>query len=175
MDRSYATAVQRVLLTGMSGTGKSTVIAELAARGYKAIDTDDGNWHHWVDVAGAPDRVWREDRLCELLSTEDADVLFVSGTASNQVTFYPQFDHIVLLSAPKPVLLQRLASRTTNPYGKHPDELARVLGHIQTIEPLLRRAATFEVDTTAPVAEVVDTILRRIGVIPGNTRDEPRD
>jgi dephospho-CoA kinase len=34
--------VKRVLITGMSGTGKSTVIAELAARGYNAADTDDG-------------------------------------------------------------------------------------------------------------------------------------
>jgi dephospho-CoA kinase len=35
-------AVKRVLLTGFSGTGKSSVIGELAALGFKAIDTDDG-------------------------------------------------------------------------------------------------------------------------------------
>jgi dephospho-CoA kinase len=34
--------VKRVLLTGISGVGKSTVIQHLAARGYKAVDTDDG-------------------------------------------------------------------------------------------------------------------------------------
>jgi dephospho-CoA kinase len=34
--------VKRVLLTGMSATGKSAVVRKLAARGYKAIDTDDG-------------------------------------------------------------------------------------------------------------------------------------
>ncbi len=33
-----------VLLTGMSGTGKSTVIEELAARGYKAVDADADGW-----------------------------------------------------------------------------------------------------------------------------------
>ena len=32
--------VKRILLTGMSGTGKSKVIGELAARGYKAVDAD---------------------------------------------------------------------------------------------------------------------------------------
>lgn len=31
----------RVLITGMSGTGKSTVIAELAARGYHVVDADE--------------------------------------------------------------------------------------------------------------------------------------
>jgi shikimate kinase len=154
--------VKRVLLTGMSGTGKSTVIAELAARGYKAIDTDYGNWHEWVTVAGEPDWVWREDRIRDLLATEDAEVLFVSGTASNQGQFYRQFDHVVLLSAPTPVIVDRLATRTNNPYGKHPDELARVLGHIESVEPLLRRGATLEVDTSVPLDQVVETIVRLV-------------
>jgi dephospho-CoA kinase len=30
--------VQRILLTGMSGVGKSSVIGRLAARGFKAVD-----------------------------------------------------------------------------------------------------------------------------------------
>jgi predicted ATPase len=42
--------VKRVLLTGMSGTGKSTLIGELAARGYKAVDLDADEWSEWVDV-----------------------------------------------------------------------------------------------------------------------------
>jgi septin family protein len=42
--------MKRVLLTGMSGTGKSTVINELAARGYKAVDTDDHGLSDWVAV-----------------------------------------------------------------------------------------------------------------------------
>jgi dephospho-CoA kinase len=37
--------MNRVLVTGMSGAGKSTVIQELQRRGYKAIDTDwDSEW-----------------------------------------------------------------------------------------------------------------------------------
>ncbi len=157
-----------MLLTGMSGTGKSTLIRALAARGYKAIDTDTEAWSIWVTVPGdsdrpgasaEPDWIWREDRIQRLLSTEDADVLFVSGCKSNQGRFYAQFDHIVLLSAPAPLLMERLATRTTNPYGKHPDELARILRHLHTVEPLLRRTASLEVDTSAPVDQVIETIL----------------
>jgi shikimate kinase len=33
--------VKRVLLTGMSGTGKSGVIQALSARGFTPVDTDD--------------------------------------------------------------------------------------------------------------------------------------
>ena len=160
--------MKRVLLTGMSGVGKSTVICELAARGYKAIDTDTDEWSEWVTVAGDPDQsgareepdwVWREERIQGLLSSEDADVLFISGCKSNQGKFYAQFDHIVLLTAPVRLLMERLATRTTNSYGKHPDELARILWHVQTVEPMLRRCASLEVDTSAPVEQVIETIL----------------
>ena len=156
--------MKRVLLTGMSGTGKSTVLAALAARGYKAVDTDYGDWHEWAEVDGERDWVWREDRIRELLATEDADVLFISGTTANQGTFYPQFDQIILLSAPASVIAARLAARTNNPSGKHPNELAQVLGYLETVEPLLRRGASLEIDTRAPVDQVVAAILARVGV-----------
>jgi shikimate kinase len=163
--------VKRVLLTGMSGTGKSTLIGELAARGYKAVDTDSDEWCEWVNVAGdesagedgGPDWVWREERIQRLLSTEDAEVLFVSGCKSNQARFYPQFDEVVLLSAPTDVMVERLATRTNNPYGKDPDELALILRQVQTVEPLLRRSASREVDTSAPLDQVLETILRLVG------------
>ncbi|MGN6674813.1 MAG: hypothetical protein ACTHMA_16055, partial [Thermomicrobiales bacterium] len=95
--------------------------------------------------------------------TEDAGVLFVSGCRSNQGKFYSQFNHVILLSAPAPLIVERLATRTNNPYGKQPDELARVLGYLETIEPLLRRSASLEVDTSVPVAVVVTTIWSSCG------------
>lgn len=108
------------------------------------------------------DWVWREVRVRQLLSADDAGVLIVSGTASNQGKFHPQFDQIILLSAPAAVLRERLASRTSNDYGKDPGELARVLQHLETVEPLLRRAATLEVDTDAPLDQVLETVLSAV-------------
>jgi len=158
--------MKRILITGMSGTGKSTVIRALAERGYKAVDTDSDKWSMWADdtieANTGPDWIWREDRIQQLLSTEDADILFVSGCKTNQGTFYPQFDHIILLSAPVELIIERLMTRTTNSYGKHPDELAQVLHYLETVEPLLRRGATVEVDTSAPLDHVVQTILKYV-------------
>ena len=166
--------MKRILLTGMSGTGKSTLIDALAARGYKAVDADCDEFSEWVEftggseVAGSPveadrDWVWRADRIQALLSTEDADVLFLSGCASNMGQFLSQFDHVVLLSAPADVIVERLKTRTNNPYGKHPDEVARVLGLQETVEPLLRRAAGHEIDTSACLDDVVASLLQLVG------------
>jgi hypothetical protein len=74
--------------------------------------------------------------------------------------FLPQFDHIVLLSAPADVMVERLLTRTNNQYGKHPDEVARVLALKQTVEPLLRKVAGDEIDASAPLDHVVMIVLR---------------
>ncbi len=113
-------------------------------------------------IGPGQDWVWREDRIQDLLSTADADVLFVSGCSPNQGKFYPQFDHVVLLSAPAEVIVERLASRTNNPFGKRPEEVARVLLLINEIEPLLRAGAGHEIDTSIPLDQVVTKVLQLV-------------
>jgi shikimate kinase len=100
--------MKRILLTGMSGTGKSSVIRALADLGYKAIDTDDG----WCEKLPDGRQRWREDAITALLATEDTDVLFLAGCEENQVQFHPQFDHIILLSAPIKTMLQSFVAAT---------------------------------------------------------------
>lgn len=68
----------------------------------------------------------------------------------------------MLLSAPPEILASRLATRTTNPYGKDPAEVAETLQYQQTVEPLLRASATLEVVTTEPVTRVADIVLDHV-------------
>jgi hypothetical protein len=65
----------------------------------------------------------------------------------------------VLLSAPANVLLHRIATRTTNEYGKSDHERRLVLDHLREVEPLLRATCTHEVDATLPLDEVVDRLV----------------
>jgi shikimate kinase len=150
--------VKRVLITGMSGAGKSALLDELAARGYRTVDTDYGDYHETVDG----EWLWREDRIDALLSEGGAGLLFVQGTTRNQVKFYSRFEHIVLLSAPAEVLVERLTKRINNPYGKDSAELAETLEYLETVEPLLREAATLEVVATVPTTQVADIVLAHV-------------
>jgi dephospho-CoA kinase len=154
-----------VLVTGMSGTGKSAALAELARRGYRVVDTDYGGYSEEVPCSGPGgwEQLWREDRIDALLDAYDDGVLFISGCVSNQGKFYPRFDAVVLLTAPENVILERVASRETNEFGKRDAERDRIVHDLAKVEPLLRAGATAEIDTRAPLGEVADALERFAG------------
>jgi len=79
---------------------------------------------------------------------------------------------IILLSAPAGTLAERLAARTGNPYGKAPGDMARVLADLSAVEPRLRRAASHEIRTTIPLADVVAQVLHLAGA-PRVTAPDP--
>jgi dephospho-CoA kinase len=139
----------------MSGTGKSSALAELARRGFRVVDTDDPGWTVEGDDGG---RWWDEQRMAQLLA-DDGPTLYVSGTVTNQGRFYDRFDAVVLLSAPAEVLLRRLETRTANEYGKSFEERELILGHLREVEPLLRATCTHEIDATLPLADVVERLV----------------
>jgi dephospho-CoA kinase len=149
--------MRRILVTGMSVTGKSTALMELERRGFRVVDTDEPPWSEWRDDVGG--YVWREDLIAELLARESGPTLYLSGTVSNQGRFYPQLDAVVLLSAPADVLLQRIENRTTNDYGKTAEERRLILSHLADVEPLLQATCTHEIDATLAVDDVVARLV----------------
>ena len=71
---------------------------------------------------------------------------------------YDRFRHVVLLSAPLDILLERVSSRTNNPYGRTPEQRAEIERYLETVEPLLRRRATVELDGQRPVSKLTDLV-----------------
>ena len=147
----------RVLLTGMSGVGKSALVAELRRRGHLAYDADDDGFSEPREDGRWG---WRADRVAELLAAHREGLLFFAGCSEEQAAL--PFDYRVLLTVPRAVLIDRLRTRTGNPYGRSGTELAQVLADLAAVEPLLRRSADLVLTTTAPLAQVADRLLAAV-------------
>jgi dephospho-CoA kinase len=157
--------MSRILVTGMSGTGKSSALTELGRRGYRVVDTDEPGWREYREYAEAIDELhrgeflWIEDRMTALLDSDDGRSLFVAGGVRNQAKVYDHFDAVVLLTAPADVILDRVARRSTNAYGKSPLERAEILADLAEVVPLLREGCTHELDASRPLDEIVTDLI----------------
>jgi shikimate kinase len=157
--------MSKIFVTGMPGTGKSSALAELGQRGYRVVDTDDPGWRVYHEHVEPIDELhrgewhWVDASMDALLDSDDARPLFVGGAARNQTKFYGRFDAVVLLSAPSDVILDRIARRSTNTYGKSALERAMVIADLAEVEPLLREGCTHELDASRPLDEVVADLI----------------
>jgi hypothetical protein len=168
--------VRLLWVTGSSGVGKSTVCGLLKGRHALAVDADWEGYNHWVDrasghvVADPPYPVpagWLE-RYAWRISRAEVEVLaerahdktaFLFGSVENEVDVRDLFDHVVCLVADNETLQHRLLSRTTNEFGKHPDELAAALHWNNTVETKYRRLGATIIDGRLPPPKVADAIL----------------
>lgn len=173
-------SVPLVWVTGNSGVGKSTVSAFLKSLGELAFDADWQGYNHWVDrtsgqvVAEPPYPVpagwlerfaWRISRaeVGALAARAHGKTAFLCGSAENEVDVRDLFDLVVCLVVDNETLRDRLQTRTTNAFGKHPEELAAALGSNDSIESTYRRLGATIIDGRRPVAEVANTILAAAG------------
>lgn len=168
--------VTLVWVTGNSGVGKSTVCSVLHAQGYPAVETDEDGHSQWADrttgepVADPPDPVpagwldsygWRISRpKVEALAARSGDrVVFLCGSAENEAEVLDLFDLVVCLVADDKTLTERLATRTTNTFGKNPEELAAVLHWNPREEAKYRRLGATVIDSSRPAVEVAAEIV----------------
>jgi broad-specificity NMP kinase len=158
------------LITGLAGTGKSAVITELARQGHNAVDTSTEEWSEWrrVRETGSSEQgprdewVWRESRIADLLALASGDHLFIAGCCSNMTALASKFDQIVLLTADRQRMLDRLAPRWDLRFAGDRFERYLVLRDLDVTLPKLRDFAHHEIDTTnqgiAEVARMIVTI-----------------
>jgi hypothetical protein len=101
------------------------------------VDADLPTWS--IEVASptgsGAEQLWRQDAMEALLAQHVTGWLFVAGCASNQGSFYDRFDAVALFSVPREVVLQRIAARSTNPFGKRAHEQQRILADLKAVEP----------------------------------------
>jgi dephospho-CoA kinase len=163
------------LITGYPATGKSSVAKELERRGYAAYDTDDvPGLNHYVYKNGTSvdfskghiedkselESVWNKNELAKLL--QSADEVFICAVTSRQHEFYDQFDKIFVLTIDGATLKHRILTRTTNDFGKHPNEMKMLVdGHKGFVHQMLKEGAT-PIDAMQPLRKVVDDVLNKL-------------
>ncbi|TDQ40673.1 AAA family ATPase [Aureibacillus halotolerans] len=149
-----------LFITGMSGTGKTTILSHLNQKGYKTIETDD---HPLVKKTYNPvlketDWIWDKHKIQSILNDHTEGILFLSGAVSNQSHFYAYFDEVICFSAPLETILSRVEKRTTNPYGKTEAERNDIIDNFERFAGIIQASATVTIDTTRDIHQNVKEI-----------------
>jgi broad-specificity NMP kinase len=147
-----------IFVTGLSGVGTTSALEQLEKEGYNVVDTDYG-YVKEVKIGGIEERVWDEEKIMQVLEKYKQSHLFISGCYSNQGKFYKYFDYVVLLKTELNVMLDRINKRTSNNYGKSPEERAEVIDSYENVLPLLEKGSDIIIDTTHTK---IDEVCKRL-------------
>lgn len=169
-----------ILIAGISGTGKSSVCAELTKRGYKAFDIEEGGLFVMLDKrTGKPfvdynnydtdkvkyhDWVCDEKKLRELMRKNKEGVTFYAGIASNTFELLPLFDKVILLMVRPELIRKRLSKRTNNDFGRTVEVQDMVLREKDPWEKQMKEKGAIVIDANRSLAEVAEEIIRKINL-----------
>jgi|GEM_PF-47116 len=167
------------LITGRGGSGKSTIAAELARRGYKALDGDNiPGLSRWEDTAtGRPVEVdfhgfvdytkvawnWESEVLKKVISanTQDQEPFFLCGSASNQANLYDGFATVFVLELDSKTHRERLSFRDSA-YGKDLKMMSELIDKHQSLVKELAQAGAIVVNVNQSLEKAVDDILDHV-------------
>jgi len=169
-----------LLVTGVSGAGKSTVARRLSAWGHRALSLDaDDRLCSWTDLDGhrvsrpeQPDTPWlaahhwRWDpaRLDEIIAQARADgveTLWLCGQAANAGELVDRFDAYFLLEIDQATMRQRMVhgAGRGNDFGRVGDSLSMALAGYQQFVASWRRLGAVTIDATQGVDGVCEDLL----------------
>jgi thymidylate kinase len=168
-------------ITGISGSGKSTVLSELRHRDYEAYDVDEAGpatakWHNNVTGFIHPkSSVKKEARTPEFLANhswkvprqEVADLaeqaatkkVFLGGAIANESELQDLFSVMFALAIDDDTLKHRLLSRTNNDWGKNPHELDQTLAVNHELDERYKKFGYVVIDASQNTDAVVAQIL----------------
>ena len=165
-----------VLITGRSGTGKSTICRELLDRGFTALDADriEGfvGWFDLdtlqkveVDYTEPIDKskvgwLWQHQAMKALVAKYRD--LILCGSADNQFEFYDYFDKVFVLNLPPEEQTKRILSRTEHDYGKLATMLEQIIIEQATLVEKSQVLGAYVINAQPNPNVICDQILKVI-------------
>ena len=152
----------KVLLTGMSGVGKSTILKQISKSYSHSIDFDYDGWIHMDDMSN--DRKMDTNRIINYIQKYNDEDIFFSGTTINQKEIYPYLDFIITLTAPIEIMHERILSRENNSFGKSNHDWEKIKNDKREFEQLIMKSSDFVISTDKIANDIVDEIYNRVGL-----------
>lgn len=150
----------KVLLTGMSGVGKSTILDYLKLDGHQTIDLDYDEWINYDDVMN--DYVLDTKRMITYMEQNNHRNVFLAVTTSNQKEIYSYLDYVIVLTAPVKIMKDRIQTRD-NSFGKSEAEWNKIKSDKELFEPLIIQSSDFTISTDKAISEVLSELYHLIG------------
>lgn len=170
----------KTLLTGVAGTGKSTIVKKLNERGIFSIDLHDipglffwqnketkekvqytpGRPKEWFDTV---DRLCDINKLKELLNQQASIVMAGTTGGSNQKEFLSVFDKVILLQANSDTIIYRMQTRTNKSgYGKTEAEQRDNIEWQKEFDQQIISNGAIPVSTEGAIDDVVKKIIEML-------------
>ena len=168
--------MNKYLITGRQGSGKTSIIKYLQKLGYTAYNTDDlpavtklqdretGEIIEWPDSKVDWSKYawnWQKAEIEKLLKSDD--VVFIGAVVSNQVDYYPMFDKVFVVTVSSDTLRTRLESHE---HASHhlPGEIDRITNDHENKQNLFINEGAEPVSGERSTEAIANDILRLVGL-----------
>lgn len=168
----------QILITGVAGSGKTTISEELNRIDKEAIDIErvDGLFSmieratgkiagkfdvHDIEMQKKHNWVCNIDKLKETIEANSDKNVYYCGTGGNILDTLPLFDKVFLLTASDEVLRERLTNRKNNYFAQTPEIQDWVCEYRKPFEKACKEAKVEIIDTNKELSDVVNEIVEK--------------